>query len=144
MLLGASLQGLWSDTGEHRHDKPFPNISCGDHPTSACFSKLQELLGNGPADTLGPRRLSWHPQGTFLAVPYAERNGRFFGQSSFSPWLRERQREKKYVNRSRSLTGSLLHTWSSVKYRSRIFIVYLARELHGEEHVLEQFLPGQL
>ncbi|PHJ19326.1 wd g-beta repeat-containing protein [Cystoisospora suis] len=53
----------------------------GSHFSWSCslVSQQSELLGNGPADTLGPRRLSWHPQGTFLAVPYAERNGRFFG-----------------------------------------------------------------
>nr|PIM04578.1 WD domain, G-beta repeat-containing protein [Toxoplasma gondii COUG] len=38
-----------------------------------------ELLLGGPSETPGPRRLSWHPQGTLLALPFAERNGRVFG-----------------------------------------------------------------
>ncbi|CBZ56000.1 putative WD domain-containing protein [Neospora caninum Liverpool] len=51
------------------------------HAAWSCSLVYQhdELLLGGPSETPGPRRLSWHPQGTFLALPFAERNGRVFG-----------------------------------------------------------------
>ncbi|PFH38173.1 hypothetical protein BESB_005140 [Besnoitia besnoiti] len=53
----------------------------GDKTAWSCSLVFQhdDLLQGGQPDTPGPRRLSWHPQGTFLALPFAERNGRVFG-----------------------------------------------------------------